>query len=414
MPQILEEFRASPQSELLPGLPEFPEFTTGSERISALGDMMLARAGWGGFLSTETLINTYGGRITELEKDQMRKLRFTGGYRFSPDVDNLFDPKLQTLQAGWATRLALEVVQARNWDTVDGLYIGSSTVTPGTIGLIASNLTEQGIHVGDVKHHSLACQSWTTGVVDALRRPELSGKNVVVVGMDTLSPMTSPDDPITYAIFGNGGGSFAFRPGTEMEYLHGVTQFEHDAQGITRCVTVCPLPPRETWLDYPDNFALIGDRTAEFLATTDYGLTMSISPSDNGKIIMNGRGTFKYFVIESHSFDLMQREVQRYEDDGSPFGPLGIPFGHQPSGEVIDGLNNFAVRQYERKHLSGSPPHFTWVMDQTPFNNISAGTGIIAMEELTNSGMLTPGSAHLMLGLGIGNSVGAHIIRFPR
>jgi hypothetical protein len=76
-------------------------------------------------------------------------------------------------------------------------------------------------------------------------------------------------------------------------------------------------------------------------------------------------------------------------------------------------LNNFARKQHERKHISGVPPYFTWIMDRTPFNNISAGTGLVAMEELAHSGMLTPGSAHLMLGLGIGNSVGVHIVRFP-
>ncbi|MEK7118984.1 MAG: hypothetical protein AAB889_00505, partial [Patescibacteria group bacterium] len=270
-------------------------------------------------------------------------------------------------QAGWATKLALKVIAERDWDTVD-----------------------------------------------ALTRPDLTGKNVVVVGLDTLSPMTAPHDPITYAIFGNGGGAFAFRPGKEMEYLHGTTRFEHDEKGITRCIPICALPPKEEWQPYPDNFLLVGEQTHEFLAVTKDGLVMCIPPTGNGKIIMDGVATIRYFIIESTSFDMIQNEVAWYVRHGNveEYGPLDIPFGHQPSFEVIDGLNNYALKRYKREKLLGTPLQFPWVMRNTGFNNISAGTGLVAIEEMAHTGQLQPHSTHLMLGLGIGNSVGIHLVRF--
>lgn len=400
----------------LPGLPDTPEFAPGSERVSRLGDMAIARAGWGGQLSTEAIIEagSRAGQLIELQITQLRNIGFDGGYRFSTEISDLFNPLLQWLQAGWATKLALKVIAERDWDTVDALYVGSSTTTPETVRQIRDNLEQRGVTVGRIQQHSLACQSWTTSTVDALIRSDLTGKNVVVVGLDTLSPMTDPNDPITYAIFGNGGGAFAFRPGEEMEYLHGTTRFEHDEKGITKCIPICALPPKEEWQPYPDNFLLVGEQTPEFLAVTRDGLVMCIPPTGNGKIIMDGVATFRYFVIESTSFDMIQNEVAWYVGHGKveEYGPLDIPFGHQPSFEVIDGLNNYALKKYKREKLRGTPLQFPWVMRNTGFNNISAGTGLVAIEEMAHTGQLQPHSTHLMLGLGIGNSVGIHLVRF--
>jgi hypothetical protein len=52
-------------------------------------------------------------------------------------------------------------------------------------------------------------------------------------------------------------------------------------------------------------------------------------------------------------------------------------------------------------------------MRETKFNNISAGTGLVAWEELVFRQQLQPGRAHILLGLGVGASVGAHLVYFP-
>ena len=119
----------------LPGLPDTPEFAPASERVSRLGDMAIARAGWGGQLSTEAIIEagSRAGQLTGLQITQLRNIGFGGGYRFSTEISDLLDPRLQWLQAGWATKLALKVIAERDWDTVDALYVGSSTTTPQTV-----------------------------------------------------------------------------------------------------------------------------------------------------------------------------------------------------------------------------------------------------------------------------------------
>jgi hypothetical protein len=227
---------------------------------------------------------------------------------------------------------------------------------------------------------------------------------------DTLDP----DSPITYAIFGNGGGAIAFKPGEDMRYFHGATRFDHDEKGLTRCIPICSLPPQEEWLPYPTNFILHGEKTKDFLAMTKNGLIMYLPPTGNGKITMDGVGTFRYFIIESTSFDMIQKEIAWYNQHMNPYGgvPLDIPFGHEPSFEVVEGLNNYAIKMYARKKIEGVPPRFPWVMRQTMFNNISAGTGLVAMEQMVHEGLLTPHSNHIMLGLGIGSSVGVHTVEF--
>lgn len=406
----------------LPFLPNSPEFTPHSEHSSYLGDMALTRAGWGGQLSTENYIAARAAKaeLTQLQIDQIRNVGFDGGYRFHPSVENIFDPHLQMLQAGWAANLALKTIEMRGWDTVDALYVGSSTVATDTIPLVQDLIEQLGVKVNRIQQHSLACQSWSTATIDALLDPTLQGKNVIVVGLDTLSPMTDPydttdpDSPITYQIFGNGGGAWAFKPGEEIQHLHGVTQFEHDEEGLTRCIPICSLPPQEEWLPYPPHFSLKNEKTKDFLAYTKNGLIMYLPPTGNGKIIMNGRGTYSYFIIESHSFDLIEQEVSWYNQHINSAGmfPLDTPFGHEPSYEVISGLNKHVRKQWARKKLEGDPPQFPWVMRQTKFNNISAGTGLVAMEQMTHEGLLKPHSSHLLLGLGIGSSIGVTSVHF--
>ena len=56
--------------------------------------------------------------------------------------------------------------------------------------------------------------------------------------------------------------------------------------------------------------------------------------------------------------------------------------------------------------------HIPWIMDEVGMNNVSAGTALSALETLAAQKAVLPGTAHLLLGLGIGASYQAHIIRF--
>ena len=53
-----------------------------------------------------------------------------------------------------------------------------------------------------------------------------------------------------------------------------------------------------------------------------------------------------------------------------------------------------------------------WVMPDVGFNNISAGTSLSALTTLAAQKVVMPGTAHVLLGLGVGASYQAHAIRF--
>jgi len=399
----------------LPPLPESAEFSPGSERLSRLGDIALFRAGWGEWVPTSVIIDNLKTTAHEPRlMEQIEKLGFNGSYRHQFGSD-LYSERGQRIQAGWATRLVLPVLEARGWDHIDGLFIGSSTIGDEAVDLITENLNELGIGTGLVQHHSLACQSWTSGLVEGLSRQEFEGQNVVVVGMDTLSPIANPREPITFATFGNGGGAVAVVPDQDMIHITGSTQIEFDTTESTVCTPASPLPPLHSRREYPKTFRLANPETAQYFAVSDRGVYLDNPHRIKEHLIrMNGRATFTYFVISGGTIPLMHEVIENYDNNilRSVYGDLGVPFGHQPSLEVLSGLNKYSLKTYQKQGWKETPPQFTWVMDETGFNNVSAGTGLIAWEEMVHRKMLTKHSTHLMLGLGVGASIGAHVVHF--
>ena len=58
------------------------------------------------------------------------------------------------------------------------------------------------------------------------------------------------------------------------------------------------------------------------------------------------------------------------------------------------------------------PLSIPWVMDGTGINNVSSATSLVALEALAGQRAIRPGTVHLVVGLGIGASYQAHVIRF--
>lgn len=389
----------------LMGLPGSPEFAAGSERLSYLGNMALFRAGWGTYLLTSKVVGALGlkGVLTERLEGQLMGLGFEGGYRLSSEVD-MYDRKAQLMQAGWASGLARGVMEARGWEKAAAVYIGTSTMSREAVLQVGVNLSDMGYEVGKLSHHSLACQSWTTVLVEALTDPELAGQPVVVVGMDTLTgSVANPYEAITFTTFGNGGGAVGLIPEEEMKYLRGRTRVEYDEKRVTTCSLVRGLPPRGEWVEMPEGYELVSEVTKEHFAATPEGVFLNV-PSKEGEMMiwMNGRGTYKYFVIEGKAPEMVYKQIVWYGALGYEqlLGKLGVPFGHQPSLEVMRGVNKRLGRLLQRAGVDPESYLFPWVMDETGFNNVSAGTGLIAWEEMVHRGMMESGLAHVMLGLG--------------
>ena len=417
-PEVVNHHAEATRSALknleISGLPPSPEFTPGSERLSRWGEMTLFRAGWGESVTTQRIIDTLNANrvLSELQESQLKNLGFEAGYRFGPGV-KIESDDVQEYQATYAAQLAAQSMAARGWDRLGGLYIGSSTMSEAAIYRTREILADWGIKVDHVQHHNLACQSPTTAIVHALQQPRLHGQQVVVVGLDTLTGnMANLEDPMPFTLFGNGGGALAFIPKQDLIYLHGHTKFEHDEAGITRAVSMRSLPSAYEWQPHPDNHMLEGALTGAYVAVTNDGLFMDLPPTGvNRAITMNGTGTFAYFVVEGKTVELIDYEMQQYLNSGHKvrYGNLKKLIGHQPSLAVIEGVNQRAEKQFKRRKIVEPPFTIEWVMDKTGFNNVSAGTSLIALEEHAHRRNLDTG-AYVLYGMGIGNSVGAHVI----
>jgi len=146
-------------------------------------------------------------------------------------------------------------------------------------------------------------------------------------------------------------------------------------------------------------------------------------------------------------WNVMETYRQKFADK---LGKLGETIGHQPSQAVVDGLNRTLFRialenraketegaggeesalstkeirrltradiserlAYLRKlGIDALSLNIPWVMPETGFNNISAGTALSALATLATQKVVRPGTAHLLLGLGVGASYQTHAIRF--
>ncbi len=151
---------------------------------------------------------------------------------------------------------------------------------------------------------------------------------------------------------------------------------------------------------------------------------------------MNGPATFRRFV-KGGTVEVVNEVEEAYKSHfGGELGFEGEAFGHPPSFEVLGALNKIFAREllqrqglvaseympilrladgkrYEAMQEMGlNPVHFGWVMKKTGFNNVSAGTGLVALEQLAHERRVQPGGVHLILGLGVGSSHGAHKVYF--
>lgn len=430
-------------------VPNRADFAPGSERLSHIGPISLYRASWGTFIDSEAIAKaTMETGYPEDLALTIEKLGFSGGYHFPADSDT-FSDHVQALHVDYMTRMVEQVLDARGWDSTDALFVGSQTILEHTLPEVRAELHRRGKDVGEIYWYRLACNSATAALIDTLNAEEFHGQRVAVVGLETLSGnSTDVANPVTYSTFGNGGSAMAYIPGEEIQVLTGETVVEYDTNGFFIIPNQANRRPTAQAPGVARDYRLVGEETEEHFFATENGVYLEM-PSDDG-FRMDGRGTFRYFTSTAVT-DLVWNALQTYREKFSrQLGRLGVAIGHQPSMAVVDGLNRslfrialtahnealerlgradevMSTRDIRKLMRSDLPEriaalrkigvdamsvHIPWIMEEVGVNNISAGTALSALETLAAKGKVLPGTSHLLLGLGIGASYQAHIVRF--
>lgn len=440
-------------------LPDHDDFAPGSTHLARIGPISLYRAGWGAYLDSRTIAEAAvrAGHSLDLAST-IEKLGFSGGYHFPVDVD-VYSARVQRLMTGYITRLVERVMEVRGWDSIDALFVGTQTILEETLDDVRAALLRRGRRVGPIYWYRLACNSATAAFTDTLREPAYHGQRVAVVGLDTLSGNTTDSvDPVTFATFGNGGAAMAYVPGDEVEALAGETVVEYDTDGFFAVPHIANRAPLARPRSLPANYRVVGEETQRRFHASENGLFLEI-PGDE-TFYMDGRGTFRYFTstgVTELLWNVMETYRQKF---AGTLGKLGETIGHQPSQAVVDGLNRSLFRMLLENHakeaegaddvvrddrgqeseasalstkeirrltradlseriaylrklgIDALSLNIPWVMPETGFNNISAGTALSALATLATQKVVRPGTAHLLLGLGVGASYQTHAIRF--
>lgn len=429
-------------------LPKSAHFTPGSSSLAQIGPVPVMRAAWGTPIATEEIAAALikAGQQNEV-LSTLREIGFTSGYHFPINTD-METQRVQDLHVGYISGLVETVLATRGWESVDALVICSHSIQQPVTGATADELTRRGYQIERVYWYRLACNSTTAALADFARDPDYYGRRVVLVGLDTLSGNgTDATNPVTFATFGNAGGAIAFVPGVEIEFVTGRAVVEYDTTPFFTVPHAFNRPPASPRLARPAHYTLIGEETAQRFHATEQGLWLD-SPA--GTVLhMDGRRTYRYFASPA-VVSLIWEVINTYQAEfAESYGPLGVTFGHQPSKPVVDGLNRALFQlvldaqsagpdgngnghglsrqelrallradvaertaYLDRLGVPALPLTIPWVMDATGINNVSSATSLVALEHLAGQRAVQPGTRHLVVGLGIGASYQAHVLRF--
>lgn len=413
-----------------------------SEKLAMLGNIAVFRASWGFPMTNDHIISHFRNVIEdETEADETEAAVIGTGFKHGYYLslrDELTSDKLQNVQANLAADMARRVMEARGWDYADILIVASSTVIEGTQQKIQSILGEQGFEIRRVQRYAQACNGALAAINDLCRTPDQHGIRAVIIGMESMSgAMTPEEDPLVVRMFGNGGGAFAFIPGVEIKHILGRSIAEYDTSGVIQAPTVYVLPPHEERIPPPSWYETVGEETKDKFCASASGVFMKVNTSESGKLRMRGIPTLNYFArrVPPLVVDIVSRYYQEYADE---FGDLAEPVSHQPSAPVMAfvnkelirfGLEHVGISRGDARKLSKLSPEeranavkaldvddyhevqVPWLMTDTLFNNISAGTSLIAMVEMIEHGMLKPNSTVPVVGFGIGSVIQADIWR---
>lgn len=423
------------------------EFTPESFELIQIGSMVFGRAAWGREVLVDEILQVYRqhGLYTPTLEEDIRKLGFRGGYRISPEVNGYSD-EYQKLHAGYIAKMARELMRVRGWDGIDVLVVASSTSknwVPEESKLILKSV---GASVEKSILYAQACNGTVAAISDLGYDASYKDARCVVIGLDTLSTLVDPTDPLTYNTFGNGISGCAFIAGQEVICKHVQTLVNYDPAGPIRGKVPYKLPSFEYRTQCPDHWYKIADEMTEqnFVQTKNGDKILAVPESLSGFIEMDGIRTLEVFKENVPS---IVRQVFDWYRQNTSENDRRVRFAgiksHQPSSIVREAINRIirveflcsSIQGMDRnyayriaKHAKSNDelreilkqkgiempeiPQISWDMQETGFNNISAGTAFIALIERAKRGEEMIGKDHLFLGFGIGWAITGSIIEF--
>ncbi len=418
------------------------QFAPHSVALGRLGPLVAVRAGWGTIVDNPTLIRHYVAHGWDAEAAQLaiETTGFTHGYYFPPDND-IFSDETQAWHVSYVVQFVQLLCQARGWDGVDVLAVGSCS-SRNTIHVEAQEqLYKLGVAVKSARLYGQACNAALSAMDDLLRDDSLRGARAVVIGLETLSGgRIEHENPTTIRIFANGGGGLAFVVGQEVDFVTGRSVVEYDTRGVVAGANVCELPPPSQRIRPPTWHEKQGPQTQDKLfGTPDGSLFLHLPHTDDHIFRSDGMATAAYFArrMPPIVLDVYQHYQREF---AARYGPLADhPFSHQPSRPVIDFLNTEVRRLWlaqqgldtktartlsrlagvQRHHVLADMglqlpplPQIEWYMPQTGFNNTSAGTPMVILVQMMNAGLLHPNRPTPMFAFGVGSVIAASVWRF--
>ncbi len=375
--------------------------------IVRFGEMAFGYATWGQYQSIEDYKQIHNNELTSMDKKNLNRLGFDGGYRYPPETDVL-SPEIQEQQATHAAMFVERLMKERSWKGIDHLAVGSTTTTLETLRTIPKILKKKGLTVESMKMHLLACTSMTDALMSAAADEHLKGKKAVVVGFDSLSgAKVRPDDHLTINLFGNTISGAAFRPYDEIESINGHTYIERDEFGVVRMPRMYSLP-KGGHLKIPERY-LVNNNANGVFAVTSEGVFLGM-PESAEFAEVHGKENFDSF--HSRTPPLVIKEL-----DESYFGPkkqgreVNPIFFHQANKLILTAIA-YEINEYCKINsipfnLKSDAP---WLMEGIGLCNSSAGTLLAGVTKAILDGRLRPNLLTGLVGMGVGSAISPNVM----
>lgn len=381
------------------------------EKEARIGNVALAYSTWGKPINKEQFKKRYLPRIPEEKKradlaEFIDGSGFSGGYRYPKYVD-ITSEAVQEQQVDHAVMLIKKLLDMRDWKEVDQIIIGSASSFPAIVDEVKKRLKKEKIKIGDILFYGLYCAGASTAFIDSLRNENLQNKKVVTIGIESLGGKQSSKQPEVNWLFGNAASGIAYIPGQEIEHICGETRIDQDAEGVISLPKAFDLPDSSQQLPLPPWYSF-GEGAQNIFARTLRGAFLVLTKS-NKFASMEVSKTFKYFKRRATPV-ILNTLKKYYEKFTEIYGALGESCSHHPSLGVLEGLNHGLDKECEKMGIPKPP--INWQMEGLGINNVSAATFFVVMTRMIEEGKINFNIPFMALGLGIGSTIHADVIRF--
>jgi len=421
------------EEQYIPPLADRPILNPESIMEARIENIAFATGSIGTFVPNEAVIQAVieSNTVMNEEPIRIRGLKFQGGFRQRHEVDTRSRDYQERYTAPTIAAMAKKVADTRQWDGIDLLVIGSSSIIEDMPEMITDQLREI-LPIDQVMHNHMACSSAGEGIIDGALLGGNTKLRVVVVGTDELSSLTD-FDPVTFANFSDGIAAIAFES-REIEVLSGRTVIERDTDNILTVNPFAPLPNRHISDESRrfSRFSLKGEATADYFRYSDRGTYLAIPSNGRDEMEMRAKKTWEKFVMGGAP-QLAAEIITPYEHLITAFN------GHQPGFEVVSGFNTMLTRKRlqmrglspieakvvvvsladksedEQRNILGkyNLPYLTlpWDIGKTKFSNVSAAVSLIQLCYAAAGGRMKPGDIIAEQFMGVGSTYGTYVLQ---